>query len=564
MGVVLCVGGCNYSFQPQVYELNEVELRLRDCRERLEALLVPPGPNVGETVDELRALGDELADLDRRAGLAVDKVVDVHLTSQEEPMGPVMDPLGKAKDSAGAMLAAIDDFLDATPANLLPPEFRAAVEDIRSILGRSMVAVGLRYYRHYIPIRFVQFFVHSSDLLSEEQLEYNIGLANHIFFPTRMRFFLRKNTNLASYQFEDLYLRDANGEYILNDSNNIQDAYYTWPEDLTRSPLIHGIHYPYYLSCPDFVRPEGNVETRYMAQMRAGTYCCPEGEILVYINQSKSNGGQYPWFSRIIGMTSGHMARSGSHRNKFTFVHELVHYFGVPHTFPNHTRYWIDYDLARMIDHPQGDDDPPIDQRRFYGPHEHLINPETGQMAELSLFWDMFFVPVCTPDAGTFQLFFDSRQEAAQYEDLLQPIEEWGNGRLYRKTQGSCGDPPGRARLELTVAAGCRGIKGDFTDCICPAETLCTGDRAVRAFSRPGSNPDTIHLNVMSYGYPMADGTDVPHDMVEMTFLSESQIGQIERVMDPGNEVDNRFFRRGKGLRPKLGSCTDCHDWVGS
>jgi hypothetical protein len=461
------------------------------------------------------------------------------------------------------MLAALDDFLAATPPNMTPPDFRTAVQNIRSFLDESMVAVGVEYFRYYIPIRFVQFFVHSSDVLSEERLEYNIGLANQVFFPARMRFFLRDNNNIASYLFEDLYLRDANGEYILDAKGHKQDAYYTWPDDLTKAPPIHGIHYPQYLSCSiPFVRPEGNTEPRYWAQMRAGTYCCPEGEILVYINQGQSNGGQYPWYSRIIGMTAGHMARPGSNRNKFVFAHELVHYFGVPHTFPNHTLYSLDYDLARMIDYP-AEGDPPPDQRRFYGPHEYLVNPETGQMAELSLFWDMFFVPVCpagTMDTGIYQVFFNSRAEAAQYEGDLEPIEQWGNGRFYRETQPSCGESAQITSLELTVGAGCRGVKGDFSDCVCPAQTFCTGDHAVRAFSRPGSSPDKIQINVMSYGYPMADGTDVPDGMVEKTFISESQIEQIERVMDPDNDVDNWYFPGTKGLRPKLGSCTACHD----
>ena len=68
----------------------------------------------------------------------------------------------------------------------------------------------------------------------------------------------------------------------------------------------------------------------------------------------------------------------------------------------------------------------------------------------------------------------------------------------------------------------------------------------------------------MSYGYPMADGSDVPGGTVEMTFLSESQLAQIERVMDPDNDVGTRYFPGKDGLRPQLGSCTACHDLIGS
>ncbi|HUW83391.1 MAG TPA: hypothetical protein VMZ31_11400 [Phycisphaerae bacterium] len=573
IGALLLVAGCNSPFQPQIDALRAIESRLKFCRSLLDQILArPPGPDtpaadLKDATNAIHAIGDELADLDKRAGYAMDEVVDAHLRDSAQPIQPAADALRGVQITAGGIAEAIDDFLASVPANLAPPEFREGLEDIQSILEQGMAVVGLGYYRHYIPIRFVQFVTRSSQVLDEQRLQYNIALANQIFFPARMRFFLREDNVISTSQFEDLYLRDANGEYILDDANNMQHEYYTWPDDLRWAPPIRGIHFPHWVSCPDFVRPAGNTETRYWAQMRAGTYCCPEGEILVYINQGKSNGGQYPWYSRIIGMTSGHMARANSNRSKFVFAHELGHYFGLPHTFPNHTRYSMDYDLAQMINCPEHGDDPPTNQRRFYTTHEHLINPETGLPAELSLFWDMFFVPTCIPgtmDTGVYQIFFDSREEAAQYEADLQPIQEWSNGRLYRKTQACCGQAAQSVKLALTVAAGCQGAEGDFSDCVCPAEDFCTGDRVVRAFSRPGSTPDTIHLNVMSYGYPMADGSDVPDGMVGMPFLSKSQLEQIERVMDPDNDVETRYFPEKYGLRPQLGSCTACHDLVGS
>jgi len=562
IGPLLLLAGCINPFQPQIDDLRAIESRLKVCRSLLDQILArAPGPDtpaaeLEDAANALREIGDELAELDKRAGYAMDRVVDAHLTDSAQPIQPAADALRDVQAAAGGIAEAIDDFLAAGPPDLPPPEFREALEGIQSILEQGMIVVGLGYYRHYIPIRFVQFVIQASQVLDEQRLQYNIDLANQIFFPARMRFFLRKNNVYYTSQFEDLYHKDS-GEHVE----------YTWPDDIRWAPPIRGIHFPHWVSFPDFVRPAGNTETRYWAQMRAGTYCCPEGEILVYINQGKSNGGQYPWYSRIIGMTAGHMARAGSHRNKFVFPHEVGHYLGLPHTFPNHTRYGMDYDLAQMIDCPEGGGDPPPNQRRFYTTHEHLINPETGQPAELSLFWDMFFVPSCVPgtmDTGVYQIFFDSREEAAQYETGLQPIQEWSNGRLYRKTQACCGQAAQSMTLALTVAAGCQGAEGDFSDCVCPAEDFCTGDRAVRAFSRPGSTPDRIHLNLMSYGYPMADGSAVPDGTVEMTFLSESQLAQIKRVMDPDNDVETRYFPDKYGLRPQLGSCTACHDLVGS
>jgi hypothetical protein len=77
----------------------------------------------------------------------------------------------------------------------------------------------------------------------------------------------------------------------------------------------------------------------------------------------------------------------------------------------------LDYDLARVKDVPV---DP--ETRRFYEPHENLVNPETGETAELSLFWDQVFKPGCA--AGCHEVpaqhhFFESREEAAQHEPDL-------------------------------------------------------------------------------------------------------------------------------------------------
>ena len=219
-----------------------------------------------------------------------------------------------------------------------------------------------------------------------------------------------------------------------------------------------------------------------------------------------------------------------------------------------------------MVDCPD-EGDPPAHQRRFYTTHANLVNPETGLTAELSLFWDMMFVPTCndgTTAPGIYQLpfnFFNSREEAAQYEADLQPIEQWSNGRLYGQYDSCCGDVSDRVRLRLTVGAGCRGKEGDFSDCVCPARDFCTGDYAVAAFSKFGSTPDKIQLNVMSYGYKMADGSDAPVTMNEMAFLSESQLEQIDRVLT--HDVQTKYFERRWGLRPELGNCTGCHPLTG-
>jgi hypothetical protein len=296
--------------------------------------------------------------------------------------------------------------------------------------------------------------------------------------------------------------------------------------------------------------------------------------MLVYINQGRSNGGQYPWYSRIIGMSSYHMAKYPPRiddKYRFTFAHEVGHYLGLPHVFPDHNPYDPDYDLARMTGELDWDDPPP-DKRRYYTTHANLrnvepglpvdiINPDSGRTAELSLFWDMVFKP--SYDGGD-HVFFTSREAAAQWEADLQPIEQWGNVQM---CWTCCGAIPHAApwwqpvaatvRLRHVVAAGCRGLEGDFGDCASAVQNLCTGDPGAQAFSRYGSTQSKIHVNVMSYWYKMTDGTDAPVEMIEDMFVSASQLEQIDRVMT--HDVKTRFFPDIWGQRPQLGTCTSCH-----
>jgi hypothetical protein len=466
------------------------------------------------------------------------------------------------------MVAAIDDYLGSVPADVLPPEIRDVLLDTRDRLESSRMAVGLRYFRNYVPIRFVQFVDDMSQFLSDQRLQHGIGLANQIFFPARMRFFLRENIAVLRSDFTYLYLRDENDELILDDRGRRQHDWYTWPDELWQSPLLWPLYWPQVAywpqiaQCPALERPEptaehpdGNVEPRYYAQMRASAYCARDGEMLVYINQGSSNGGQYPWYSRLIGMTSGHMTAPGEPRNRFTFPHEVGHFFGLPHTFPNHNNYSIDYDLARMIG-SRDEGHPEPWERRFYTTHDALVDPETKQAAKLSLFWDLVFKPIFSMNTPTQHLFFDDREEAAQWEADLQPIQEWSNGHLCLAADVCCGETSPSTRLELKVGAGCRGVEGDFSDCLVPAEPFCTGQPAVAAFSRPASDPDKIHLNVMSYGYRRPDGSKAPDDVVEMVFLSGSQLEQLDRVLT--HDVETLYPGRFGG-RPEMGSCSRCH-----
>lgn len=57
----------------------------------------------------------------------------------------------------------------------------------------------------------------------------------------------------------------------------------------------------------------------------------------------------------------------------------------------------------------------------------------------------------------------------------------------------------------------------------------------------------------------MADGTNVPGDIMEENFLSESQREQIDRVMNPDNDSVTKYFPEVTGMRPQLKTCEGCH-----
>ena len=85
IAALLLVAGCSNPFQPQIDELRAIEARLKFCRSLLDQILGhPPGPDtpaadLRDATHAIHAIGDELADLDKRAGYAMDEVVDAHL-----------------------------------------------------------------------------------------------------------------------------------------------------------------------------------------------------------------------------------------------------------------------------------------------------------------------------------------------------------------------------------------------------------------------------------------------------------------------------------------------------
>jgi hypothetical protein len=513
-------------------------------------------------VNKLESIAHKFEVVERRVEKVVAPLSERHV-EDGEPMPEVASALEQLTARSEIFIDLLDQFLETAPPDTTPPEAFAVVQDLRDRIPVSLVYLNLDYYQAVIPIRFVEFVEPGGSGVSGDRLKHSVAVANEIFRPARLRFYVKKNLVIAGTDFSYLFLRDSNNEPVLDENDNRIHVDYVWPEDWWTSPLIWPLNWPDFPDCapvlPPATLPLGErIETRYSAQERAGTYCSREGEIIVYINQGVSNGGQYPWYTRIIGMSADHMATPESEHNKYVFAHELGHYFGLPHTFPSVKHYGRDYDLARIVT-PPSDEVPLATIRRWYEPHANLWDVETNQMAPLSMFWDQVFRPGPAPDGPQQHLFFNSREEAAAHEGALQPISEWYNTFYFRPGQILCGDFSSAMKVAHYVTAGCRGGPSYFGDCTYPVQRFCTADPQVRAFAQLAIDPDRIRVNVMNYGYPMADGTDRPYDLIEGNFLSASQIEQIDRVMKPENDVTTRYFPEMTGMRPQLRTCEGCH-----
>ena len=562
------------AFNPSdVNRLEAAEKNLQVCEEEvarlLDELLDPPGNSRRADpalVNKLRTIAHKVEVVERRVEDTIGPLVERHVENPGPMLGITLatDLLAARSDS---FLAQLGEFLEYAPPDITPPEALSVVQSLRDRIRDSIFELGLDYYRAVIPIRFVEFVETASDAIGGDRFKYSVEVTNQVFFSAHLRFYVRKVVTVAGSPFTNLFAVDSAGEEIEDADKRRIHMDYTWPLDWRTSPVIWPLTYPETPDCsfhyPPYDWDTGSFhENRYTAQERAGTYCCNEGEIIVYVNKGTSNGGQYPWYTRIIGMTDDHIATRGTDTEEpkamFTFAHEMGHYLGLPHTFPSAMHYGRDYDLARITINPT--EEQPIETiRRWYEPHENLVNVETGLMAPLSLFWDQVYRPGGTPDGPPHHVFFNSRAEAEAHELYLQPISEWHNGLIFRRGQYCCGETAAYTKLMHVVSAGCLGGEYYFGDCQFPIEYHCTGDPVVRAFSRRATDPDRIVFNVMNYGFAMADGSRTPHDLAEGNFISASQLEQIERVMNPAYDVVTRYYPEMTGMRPQLRSCEECH-----
>jgi hypothetical protein len=537
-------------FHEEINKLKSIENNMSSLGRRLHRLLEDPPDtfsphgDLKSAVKKLSAIAHKLEVLDRRMIDIMDITAYLHMESPSEPLQPMILAAKDVQVKAQMMENMIGAYVEATLPDQIPPEFIDALGAIERRVAPIPLKLDIDYFAYQvkrtIPVRFVQHVDFASDALIDEELQAALNRTNNIFRPAGIQFVMSYNIVVEHSDFRNLFWF-----YDPDD-----DVPYHWPLDPNTSDAIWPLLWPDRAECPELYIPEHNHptyfwETTYHAQMRAGTYCGRPEEILVYINEGKSNGGQYPWYSRIIGMTREHMLTD-------TFPHEVGHYLGLPHTFPGLEVYGLGYNFGRLIG--AADKPDPTQIYRYYKPTDRVLDPETEEIAPFSMFWDLIF----STGNDTGRKFFDSRESAAVYEPTLQPIEQWHNGVLCRPYDPLCESSP-VTRLKLSVAAGCIGPDGSTSNCEFSAQDYYTGEQEVAAFSRFGSIPDRIRWNIMSYGYNWADGTRVDSSIIESQFISKSQVEQVKRVLRRGNDVETYYFEGQMGLRPHLGVCFRCH-----
>lgn len=538
-------------FHEEINKLESIDHNFRSIARQLDRILakppdaVPPHGDLNGALGKLSAMAHKLDVLDRRIADVMDVSAAVHMEASTEPLLPLIQAAEGVQIKAQMMGTAIGAFVETTPSAQIPPAFLDALDAIGRRVESTQLKLDIDTYSYQvkrtIPIRFVQHLDNLSQALTDGQLQDALDRTNRIFRPAGVQFVMSYNIRVIDSYFKNLFWQ--------NDSDH--PVPYPWGSfsEPRASEIVWPLLWPDRGDCPELYIPPHDTmyfwETSYNAQMRAGTYCGRPEEILVYINEGKSNGGQYPWYSRIIGMTQHHMLSD-------VFAHEVGHYLGLPHTFPGLEVYGLDYNFGRMIG--AADKPDPTQIRRYYEPTDRVLDVETGAIAPFSMFWDLVFSTGL--DAG--RLFFGSRESAATHEPFLQPIEQWHNGVVCDQNDPLC-EPSSVKRLKMSVAAGCTGPDGSTSDCDLPAVDYYTGDPEVSAFSRFGTTPDRIQWNLMSYGYHWADPGQTAPIGLESQFISPSQIEQVKRVLRCGNDVETYYFAGQYGQRPNLGVCQRCH-----
>jgi hypothetical protein len=299
-----------------------------------------------------------------------------------------------------------------------------------------------------VPVRIIQFYApgNPGQLVPLTALQTRIDEANAIYAKAGLQFVIRSFTTRANAFFADQTL-----------------AAYTWPTTAAQAAPVQDLgcstaNYNALLASIPSNRVEPRTPPAKAALYRAGAYCAPDGEALVYIINTPTtlNLTNTPRWGKtmvLAGSAQEYLGRAAN-TEPGVFSHELGHRLGLMHTFET---------------------------------------PETGSLVDA---WDLVFGPPSS--------FFSSRGDAALFVAYnpgvaLMPLDTSSPERIRFCTaaascsaaeKSSCSCPP--------VNADCGAGKNGTGDIRSSAGGIFhTGDWQLQGLSAKSGN--LRYINAMSY-----------------------------------------------------------------
>jgi hypothetical protein len=193
-----------------------------------------------------------------------------------------------------------------------------------------------------IPVRFIQFYApgNPGQQLPLTALQTRIDEANATYAKAGLQFVIRSFTTKASAFFADQ-----------------TSAAYTWPTTAAQAVPVQDLgcstaNYNALLASIPSSRVEPRTPPAQAALFRAGAYCAPDGETLIYIvntpaSLNLTNTPRWGKTMVLAGGSSGYLNRAAN-TEPGVFSHELGHRLGLMHTFETpETGSWVDaWDLV--------------------------------------------------------------------------------------------------------------------------------------------------------------------------------------------------------------------------
>lgn len=350
--------------------------------------------------------------------------------------------LGRKSAAAALLLSAV--------CACAGPEGELDVDDVDVV--RSNLITPSPTINRVIPVRFIQFYQpgHTEQRLPQATLQIRIDEANAIYAKAGLQFIIRSFTTKADSFFSDQ-----------------TSASYTWPTTAAQAVPVQDLgcstaNYNALLASIPSSRVEPKTPPAQAALFRAGAYCAPDGETLVYIvntptSLNLTNTPRWGKTMVVAGGAAGYLGRAAN-TEPGVFSHELGHHLGLMHTFET---------------------------------------PETGSLVDA---WDLVYGPPSS--------FFGSRGDAALFTAYnpgvaLLPIDtQTGERTRFCTANTSCSASEYNSACSCPpVNANCGAGKNDTGDIRSSAGGVhYTGDWELKGLSAKSGS--LRYVNAMSYWDP--------------------------------------------------------------